>query len=287
MSEPQGPTGVITLKKIADMTYEQYGTVVLDTDGGGQITFSDAALARIFQPDIEAQMTWIEDFASRLQGAPNPNQSSSPNDQAASWPGGNWGTQGVIATNLLPQATLSGAVRLGVVSGVGPPEAEFNSNETFGLQQITSHVSRNPIFYMRWAHAGGSGGGLRAIGWHRRGQSFTVAASALLGAINFRWLNAGDIVAVCSKRVGGVGFETTLSMGVTVATGSYHTGRAVVTGGGTNVEFFLDGVSKGNITTNIPDEGGIFALVPGLGSDTTDLEIMDVDYMALSQQRTP
>jgi hypothetical protein len=282
MAEPDGPTGVITLKQIADMTYEQYGAIVLRETGLTQVTASAEARTLLFQPNIEQQVTWIEEFAARIQGAPNPSQSSPVNAQEASWPGGAWGM------TLTPQALLDGAVRYDTAGVTG--NTELQTDETQGLQKATSHVNRNPTFYMRFAHAGGTDAGIRGIGWHRGGESFATEASAKLGAINFRWQNGGTLIAVCSRNVAGVGQETTMSTGVTMATGSYHTGRAVVTGAGAAVEFFVDGVSKGSITTTIPDEapgpGGTFQLTPGVGSTNGPGDVMDVDYMACSQQRT-
>lgn len=229
MSEPAGPTGVITLKKIADMTYEQYGAIVLSQTGTTQVTASSDTLDAIFQANIEDQITWIEDFDSRIQGEPHQSsQSSLHNTQRGAWPGGTWGTQGGTNASLVPQATLSGAVRQFLTTGgVALPQAALHANEASGGQQITAHVNRNPTFYLRWAHAGGSAGGLRAIGWHREGGSFTQSTGPL-GGIYFRWENAGDIEAVCVTHAGATKFMTTLSMGVTVATGSYHTGRMVV-----------------------------------------------------------
>lgn len=289
MSNPDGPTGVITLKKVGDVTYEQYGTIVLNTTGLTQVTASSAVLGAIFQPNIEQQMTWIEDFSSRIQGAPHQvSQSSLKNSQAAAWTGGAWSTQGNTSSSLVPQATLSGSVSLHLTTGgVALPDAEFSTNESDGNQQMTSHVSRNPTFYMRWAQtAATSSGAVCSIGWHRGSEGFTNPGT-LLGGIYFRAQANSDILAVCVTRVGATQFETTKSMGVLMAPGVYHTGRLVVTGGGTNVECFIDGVSKGSITTNIPTEGGTFALVPGLGATNANVDLIDVDYMACSQQRTP
>jgi hypothetical protein len=229
MSEPAGPTGVITLKKIADMTYEQYGAIVLSTTGPTQVTMSSDVADQLFRSNIEDQMTWIEEFASRIQGEPHQSsQSSFQNTQQAAWQGGAWATQGVTRAALVPQATLSGAVRQFLqAGGAALPQAELATNETQGLQQITSHIDRNPTFYIRWAHAGGFAGGLRAIGWHRRGESFTQSTGPL-GGIYFQWSTASDIEGVCITHAGTTKFMTTLSMGVTAATGSYHTGRMVV-----------------------------------------------------------
>ena len=45
MTNPAGPTGVIVLRKIADNTYEQFGSIVLSTTGSSQVTASQEVLA--------------------------------------------------------------------------------------------------------------------------------------------------------------------------------------------------------------------------------------------------
>ena len=90
----------------------------------------------------------------------------------------------------------------------------------------------------------GSGAGTRWFGLF--GAAPAVADPS--NGIFFRHGLNGTINAVC--RSGGT--ETTLSTGITAATGTFHNFRAVVTGGGTNVQIFADGVSQGSITTNIP-----------------------------------
>jgi hypothetical protein len=58
--------------------------------------------------------------------------------------------------------------------------------------------------------------------------------------------SGGTINTVC--RSGGT--ETALSTGIAAANGTFHTFRAVVTGGGTNVAIYADGAFIGNTTTN-------------------------------------
>ena len=276
MSGPAGPTGVITLKQIGDVTYEQYGAIVLSTTGTTQVTASSTALAQVFQPNIEQQMTWIEEFASRIQGSPNAAQSSFYNDQIACWPGGAWGKQnpgGLDSLIASPQATLSGAVRFGE-NAIAAPHSELFVNESSGTIQGTTQVNRNPTLYMRFAQTTVSGsGGVTRIGWGDINNNIAVAG------LCFRYVRNSDIEGAASKA----SVTTTLSGGVTAADGVYHAGRIVVTGGGTSAEFFLDGVSIGTITTNIP------TVVLGPRIEETEIapQQTDLDYLACSQQRVP
>lgn len=288
MSKPAGPTGVITLKKIADMTYEQYGAIVLSQTGVTQVTASAEALAQVFQPDIEQQMTWIEEFGSRVTRAIGLG--------GAGWQGGAWQTQGNIDLSLKPTSLLDGAVanRLTTIA-LALPQATLTISETSSLSAnaATTHVDRNPTMYMRWATTTATSTGMVGIGWHRGTESFTnldlaTGSNGLVSGIYIRCpLPAGEMVACCRTHSGSTRLETTLSLGVSAAAGVYHTNRMVVTGNGAAVEFFVDGVSKGSITTNIPTDSGPFSLAPGFGSSNPNVDVLDVDYMALSQQRTP
>lgn len=282
MSEPDGPTGVITLKQVADMTYEQYGKIVLSATGLSQISISAQTFTDLFErQSMETQIVWLGEFQSRIQGTPNPNQSSSYNPDVAAWSGGAWGLgQNLIST----EATLSG----GVVSflGAGSGYGQLATNESANLMKAISHVSYNPTFFMRWCQTGNGAGGMAGLGWIRQGESFR-AIPTTRGAIYFRWDHDTEIIAVCAELVGALTVETTLGTGITAANGVYHTGRAVVTGGGTAVEFFMDAVSVGTITTNIPTEGGTFMLVPALGQFGGGSPAMILDYMCMSQQRSP
>ena len=283
MSEPDGPTGVITLKQVADMTFEQYGKIVLSATGLSQITISAQAFTDLFERQtMETQIVWLGEFQSRIQGTPNPNQSSFFNPQTMSWPGGAWGIRN---NQITTEATLSGGVAFSTGANANQ-YAYLATNESAGLFNSISHVSYNPTFFMRWAQTG-TNPNTSGIGWIRNGNGFV--NDNTIGSINFRWTHDAEILAVCSKYDGGVGTTTTiLGTGVTAANGVYHSGRAVVTGGGTAVEFFLDGVSIGTITTDIPDEGGTFMLVPNFGQYSAGVGVsMIVDYMCLSQQRSP
>ncbi len=290
MSNPPGPTGIITLKKIGDLTYEQYGKIQMSATGLTQIVISTDSFTTWFeQRNIEQTVTWIEDFASRVQ------HDEIVKAGGAAWQGGSWSTQGGIDDALAATPSLDGAVRLRLTTlSTALPAANFEaSNGPFDGQQGTSHVNRNPTFYQRWAQTATSSVGMMAIGWHRGGESFTnldlaTGSSGLVSGIYVRHTNGSDIVACCRTFVGPTRLETTMSTGVVAAPGVYHTARMVVTGGGAAVEFFIDGVSKGTITTNIPAESGAsFQLSPGFASSVANDETLSVDYMALSQQRSP
>lgn len=282
MSEPNGPTGILTLKQVSDLAYEQYNRIILRKTGVTQINISPSMYQDLFErQSMETQLVWLGEFQSRIQGAPNPNQSSFYNTSQMAWPGGAWGVRDDQITN---EATLSGGVKFS--TGASPLQyGYFATNESAALFNATSHVSYNPTFYMRWAQTGNPGAGQAGIGWIRRSNAFI--SDNTQGSINFRWDHNGTILAVCAKRNGGATDETTISTGVTGQNGVYHTGKAVVTGGGTAVEFFFDGVSIGTVTTTIPDEAGTFMLTPNFGQYSTVGVTMIVDYMALSQQRDP
>ena len=282
MSEPEGPTGVITLKQISDLAYEQYGTILMNATGSTQIFITPEDFSDLFERQtMETQIVWLGEFQSRIQGAVNPNQSSFYNVQQMSWPGGAWGIRNDQITS---EATLSGGVAFS--TGASPLQYGYLAiNESSGLFNAISHVSYNPTFFIRWAQTG-SAANTSALGWIRRGNTFT--SDNTLGSINFRWDHNGEIIAVCAERDGFNTLETTFGTGVTAANGVYHTGRMVVSGGGTAVEFFLDGVSVGTSTTTIPTEGAPFMLAPQFGQYSVGVGVsMIVDYMALSQQRSP
>ena len=295
MSQPPGPTGVITLKKIADMTYEQYGSIVLSTTSVTQVTMSADVADQLFQPNIEEQMTWIEEFSSRIQGEPHQDsQSSLHNAALGAWPGGAWGTQGSTRVTMVPQATLSGVVRQFLQTGaVALPDSVLAQTEAAGTQQPLSEANRNPTFYMRWAQTATDSVGNFGIGWHRTGESFknlSLGVNGLFKGIYFRHEMNGDIWGACRTApafVPGTQQETTISMGVSASAGVFHSGKIVITGGGTAAEFFMDGVSKGIITTNIPTQSDPSALTPGFSNSNANVPVCDVDYMAMSQQRRP
>src|SRR3990167_838127 len=115
MSEPDGPTGVITLKQIGDQTYEQYGQIILSKTGLTQITISAQDFTDLFERQtLETQIVWLGEFQSRIQGTPNPNQSSTYNVDIAAWSGNAWARNNNTGgtSSLQDSVTLSGAVEL-------------------------------------------------------------------------------------------------------------------------------------------------------------------------------
>src|SRR3990170_2814307 len=106
LTGPDGPVGVITLKKIADDTYEQYGLIDFDT----QVTISGPIDPGI--GTIETTITLREDFISRVN--------LTATDSCWSFGSGCWGTpkestrSGIVGIDppLSQVATISGAMRL-------------------------------------------------------------------------------------------------------------------------------------------------------------------------------
>jgi hypothetical protein len=275
MADPAGPTGVITLKKIGDITYEQYGAIVLSTTGITQVTASTTVLDSLFSPNIESTMTWVEDFSSRLQGAVNANQSSFYNTATAGWEGGAWGTGAIVTTGLVPQATISGVVRSG--AGAGNSGSALNTNESAGTLQSTTRIDRNPTMYMRFVPVGAVGGRQGKVGWGDINNNITV------NGICFRWdTTKGSVVEAAVSKASTA---STISTSVLASADDYHTYRAQVHGGGTSVEFFVDGISIGSVTTNIP--AATVNLGPRTEQAVSGLATVDLDYMAVSQQRMP
>jgi len=64
--------------------------------------------------------------------------------------------------------------------------------------------------------------------------------------------NSGNWTAVCRSN----SVETTLDTGTAVALNTWYRLRCVINANASSVEFFINGVSKGTITTNIPSGSG-------------------------------
>ncbi len=272
MSEPAGPTGVITLKRVADTTYEQFGRITLALTGITQVSISQGTFDSLFRQNIEQRETWVEEFASHIQGTPNAEQSSFHNTFSGAWGQGSWGGGGTVGTLDELFATISGAVTFGRANG---NHAELNTNESQGVWQRLSRVDRNPIFYCGWAQfatTSGAGGDVR-IGLGDVGNNTAFAG------LCFRLQTNAVIEAVASKG----GAETALSTGVTSVAGAFHRGRIIVTGKGTAVTFTLDGVTVGTVTTNIPTVD----LGPRLEQTNIGSASITVDYMGIEQNRVP
>lgn len=89
------------------------------------------------------------------------------------------------------------------------------------------------------------------------------------------------IVGVCRTVIGG-SVTTPLADGVVPTLGTWGHWRFVINAAGTQVEFFLDGVSLGSITTNIPTVAMVRGLQYDKDSGTTSLDL-DIDLMVLRQ----
>ena len=105
-------------------------------------------------------------------------------------------------------------------------------------------AAHDPELTIRAAQEG-AGGNPRRVGLMG---TPTLGGSDPSNGIFFRHANGGNIFGVC--RSGGA--ETVLDTGVAAANGTYRTLKCAVSGAGASVEFFVDGVSKGTISTNIP-----------------------------------
>lgn len=80
------------------------------------------------------------------------------------------------------------------------------------------------------------------------------------------------------------GTETTTSTVVTLAGNTWYHGRIVINAAGTSVEFFVDGVSLGTITTNIPGTGRpltLGAVAYRTTSSAATLLSIEIDVIAM------
>lgn len=266
-SGPDGPTGVIVLKKIADDTYEQFGQIVLSFTGLTQVTVSGT-----FDPgvgSIEATTILREDFHSRIN--------LTSNDAVWCFPSGAWGmpkeaTPSGIGSSVVTVATISGAIGIRGNSAVAGSLSYSRDEQTF-TQKPNSNANRNPTYWVRWAQFG-TGAATRSIGW-----ADNVLASDSSSGLFWRHTNAGTITAVAKNA----GVETSLASSTSAANGVYHAGRMIVVQQGLAVQCLLDGLDIGTISTNIPTAD----LFPSMG--TTSISTangLDVDYIAMNQNRT-
>ncbi len=256
-SGPDGPTGVIVLKKIADETYEQYGSI----EFGTQVTFSGSIDPGI--GSIETTVTLREDFHSRVN--------LTATDSVWSFPSGAWGMPtpiGAISTF----ATIVGAVR---IEGTGAANASlsYSRDEISFSQKTNSNVNRNPTYQVGWASFGGSAS-TRSIGW-----ADAALASASNNGLYWRQTTGGFITAVA--RSGGS--ESTLTSTTIAITGVWNYGTMVVSEHGAAVACALNGADVGILSTNIPTVD----LFPSAGTSSIAANTgLDVDYFAMTQNRT-
>jgi hypothetical protein len=264
LTGPAGPTGVIVLKKIADDTYEQFGSITLSTTGTTQVTISGTIDPGIGA--IENTMTLREDFYSRVN--------LTATDSVWCFPSGAWGMPKEATTGggaIVSVATICGAIGVRGNGSVGG-SLSYSLDERSFTQKTNSNVNRNPTYWVRWAQAG-TGAATRSIGW-----ADAALASDSGNGLFWRHTNAGVITAVAKSA----GAETALASSVNAANGVYHAGRMVVALHGLAVQCLLDGADIGTISTNIPTVD----LFPSMGTSSTSVnDGLDVDYVALSQDR--
>jgi hypothetical protein len=169
--------------------------------------------------------------------------------------------------------TISSVERGGVIYFVGAGSGNGPALRPAGSNTSTPYVSsKNPTVIVREAQYGALANVTRYIGL---GSADLTAAPA--DGIYFRHITGGNYIGVCRKA----SVETTLDTGVAAANGVFHTLKFVVNGT-TSVEFFVDGVSKGTITTNIPTA----VLYFNCGDDSIDAgNGMYLNYVYISQDR--
>jgi hypothetical protein len=261
---PAGPTGVISLKKIADNTYEQYGAIILSLGPGTQVTISSDFVLNGGIGSIETTVLWAEDFLSRV-GMTNVGALAT-NSLIWSFPEGSWSTR--WTGGISQGATITGTV---LVYGTGTQSngLTFSRDELSATNKPMAKSTQNPTLFVRWAQKG-TGTATRAIGW---------ADGELASDCNglyWRHTTGGFITAVAKSG----GSTTELTSSISAADGQFHAGRMVATS--TSVACYLDGVLFGTITTNIPTSD----LVASMGTSGTATDAgLEVDYMALQMDR--
>jgi hypothetical protein len=176
--------------------------------------------------------------------------------------------------NTAAPITISSAERGGVIRFAGCGSGSYGPflRPTGSNTSLPYASSKNPTVIVRQAQYGTSPNITRYIGL---GSADLNAAPA--NGIYFRYTTNGNYIGVC--RSGGS--ETTLNTGVAASNGTFHTLKFVVNGT-TSVEFFVDGVSKGTITTNIPTANLYFSCG---SSDIYTTNGMYLNYVYISQNR--
>jgi len=178
----------------------------------------------------------------------------------------------VTTDNPLAGSNVGGVVRLIPTSSTAPYLNHLMGGSNNGAGWVSP--GKNPTIRVRYAQFG-TGAATRMAGCH------VAAGGGVTPADGIFWKATvgGDITAVCRNS----NSESILSMATAAANGVFHELKAVVTGDGTSVEFFIDDVSKGSIVTNIPSA----ALKPVAGSSNTTgvTDGIDVDYFHITQTR--
>ena len=259
LTGPDGPVGVITLKKIADDTYEQYGLIDFDT----QVTISGPIDPGI--GTIETTITLREDFISRVN--------LTATDSCWSFGSGCWGMPKEATFSGIPiqVSTISGAMRI-TGTGTNPGSLSLSRDEVSFTPKPNCNVDRNPTMLVRWAQFG-TGVSTRSIGW-----ADEALASDSANGLFWRHTNGGVITAVAKNA----GAETSLASSTSAADGVYHAARMIVTLYGAAVQCILDTADIGTISTNVPTVD----LMPTCGSSGNSVnDGLDVDYFGLNEDR--
>lgn len=179
--------------------------------------------------------------------------------------GGAWRHVDVSGVSLLnPQGVIGGVVRF---TGSA---FDFDYLYTGSGPALAFSSSKNPVITLRAAQ-GDATAGTRRFGLGADGATdFTTDPD---NGIYVRHSAGGNLIAVCRSS----NTESTLDTGVAAANGTFHTIQLRVFGT-TQVQVFVDNVSKGTISTNIPTAVlGAFFMSTG-GS-------LDMDLIHVRQDR--
>jgi hypothetical protein len=212
-----------------------------------------------------SQIVW-EDFSS-VSGA-----TANPATGPFTFDSGTWGQAGGASITYNGGTLASGSIN--VVTGAGSNGALslWTSNFVAGSIRPITAASKNPTYYTSWAQL------LNNAATRFIGLGDAELWQAPTNGIYFRHAASGSIIGVARSA----SVESTVTCGTSAAVGVFHSGRIVVTGGGTNVQFFIDGASCGSVTTNIPSAN--LGLSMGVGNLAT-ADGLEVDYVVLKQTR--
>lgn len=176
---------------------------------------------------------------------------------------------------------LNGIARLqGAVSGAGAAYAFVDLGAgTVGSQDI----ARNPAFFSRWAQVS-EAGTERVYCGLCNGWAFGIPVT-LPSGLYFDHVPGANINAISSNA----GTLTTVDTGLNPVVGTFYRFRIIARGGGTAVDYYINGGRVATITTNLP--ASAVRLQPGARHDRTSgapaTGTTDWDYLAGYQTRTP
>lgn len=236
-------------RKVSDGLLLVDNSTLVDIVTGNELNASSATVttfADVFDPEV---FVWLyDDFASSDVAPFN-----LPFNSALSWNGA--GTTGIAAT----------APTLATCDGDGASQGSmFLGRSTFFAAFDTSMLWE---YRVRVAQFGAAAGTRR----------FGLGAAALTSdgtGIYFRHTNAGDITAVA--RTGAS--ESTASMGVSAANGTFHDLRMVATDT-QSIDYYIDGVLTQTIATaNVPTTALGISFAAGSSSANTGVRIDYIDF---------